>query len=182
MLRLLLPLCLTALLLPAQVKRTEVVKATTPADDAKGLDPAVPESVAISTQFERVVVIRVKNQASLLTAIERHVAEQKIRNAVILSGIGSAISTHYHMVTNRTFPSKNLYLENPSTSADVISMSGFVIDGKVHCHLTFADPDKAFGGHLEANTRVFTFAVLALGVLPDDQSVGLKRFDDKTWR
>ena len=182
MLRLLLPLCLTALLLTAQVKRTEVVKATTPADDAKGLDPAVPESVAISTQFERVVVIRVKNQASLLTAIERHVAEQKIRNAVILSGIGSAISTHYHMVTNRTFPSKNLYLENPNASADVISMSGFVIDGKVHCHLTFADPDKAFGGHLEANTRVFTFAVLALGVLPDQQPVGLKRFDDKTWR
>ena len=49
------------LLLPAQIKRTEVVKATTPADDSKGLDPAVPESVAISTQFERVVLIRVKN-------------------------------------------------------------------------------------------------------------------------
>jgi hypothetical protein len=108
-LRLLLPLCLTALLLTAQVKRTEVVKATTPADDAKGLDSRRPRIRRHSTQFERVVVIRVKNQASLLTAIERHVAEQKIRNAVILSGIGSAISTHYHMVTNRTFPSKNLY-------------------------------------------------------------------------
>ena len=137
------------------MKRTGVIKATTPEEDAKGLDPKVPELVAISTQFERVVVIRVKNHASLLAAIERHVAKQKIRNAVILSGVGSAIATHYHMVTNRSFPSKNL---------------------------TFADPAKAFGGHLEANTRVFTFAVLALGVLPDDQSLGLKRFDDKTWR
>ena len=77
-----------ALLLPAQVKRTDVIRATTPADDAKALDPAVPDSVAISTHFERVVVIRVKNQAGLLAAIEKHVAEQKIRNAVILSGVG----------------------------------------------------------------------------------------------
>ena len=169
-------------LLPAQVKRTDVIRATTPADDAKALDPAVPDSVAISTHFERVVVIRVKNQAGLLAAIEKHVAEQKIRSAVILSGVGSALSTHYHMVTNRSFPSKNTYLEDPSTSADIISMSGFVIDGKVHCHLTFADTGKAFGGHLEANTRVFTFAVLALGVLPDGETLGMKRFDDKTWR
>ena len=171
-----------ALLLPAQVKRTDVIRSTTPAEDAKGLDSAVPDSVAISTRFERVVVIRVKNQAGLLAAIEKHVAEQKIRSAVILSGVGSALSTHYHMVTNRSFPSKNTYLEDPSTSADIISMSGFVIDGKVHCHLTFADTGKAFGGHLEANTRVFTFAVLALGVLPDDETLGMKRFDDKTWR
>jgi len=86
------------------------------------------------------------------------------------------------MVTNRSFPSKNTYLEDPSTSADIISMSGFVIDGTVHCHLTFADTGKALGGHLEANTRVFTFAILALGVLPDNETLGMKRFDDKTWR
>jgi predicted DNA-binding protein with PD1-like motif len=175
-------LFLSLSLLSAQVKRTEVTKATTPADDAKGLDPAVPESVAVSTQFERIVVIRVKNQGDLLAAIEHHVKEQKIRNAVVLSGVGSVISTHYHMVSNRTFPSKNVYLENPETTADIISMNGFVFDGKVHCHLTFADSGKAYGGHLEARNKVFTFAIVALGVLPDDQTLGLKRFDDKTWR
>lgn len=169
-----------ASLCEGQVKKTEVVKATTPEQDAKGLSAEVPESVALSTRFERVVIIRVKNQAGLLDAIERHVKEQKIENAVILSGVGSALSTHFHTVSNRSFPSKNVYQEDPTASADIISMNGFVLSGRVHAHLTFADTGKAFGGHLEANTRVFTFAVLALGVLPDD--IGLKRFDDKTWR
>lgn len=161
-------------------KKTEVVKPTTPADDAKGLSPDVPDSVALSTKFERVVVLRFRHQADLLAGIEKHVREQKIVNAVILSGIGSVISTHYHVVSNRSFPSKNLFIEDPEKSADIVNVSGLVLGGRVHAHLTFADGDKSFGGHLEPRTRVFTFAILTIGVLPDDAL--LTRFDDKTWR
>ena len=163
-----------------QVKRTEVVKATTPAEDAKGLSSDVPESVALSTKFERVVIVRFKNQADLLAGLEKHVWEQKIQNAVILNGIGSALAAHYHVVSNREFPSKNLFQENPQLSADIVNVSGFVIKGKIHAHITFADPEKAFGGHLEPRTRVFTFAVVTLGVLPD--AIDMGRFDDKNWR
>jgi predicted DNA-binding protein with PD1-like motif len=59
-------------------------------------------------------------------------------------------------------------------------MNGYVVDGRVHAHITLANPDKAFGGHLEAGTEVFTFAVVTLGVLAD--GVDLKRVDDKTYR
>jgi predicted DNA-binding protein with PD1-like motif len=180
--RLAIPLLLAAAALPAagQVKKTEVVKATTPADDAKGLSPDVPDSVALSTRIERVVLIRFRYQADLLAGIEKHVKEQKIKNAVILSGVGSALSTHYHGVSNRGFPSKNLYQENPTDSADIVNINGLVLNGKVHAHITFAGEDKAFGGHLEARTRVFTFAIVTLGVLPD--GIDISRFDDKTWR
>ena len=175
---------LLALLLLApvysQVTRKEVVKATTPADDAKGLSPDVPDSFAVSSQIERVVLIRFKNQADLLAGLEKQIRDQKIQNAVILSGAGSVLSTHYHVVSNRTFPSKNVYVENPKASADVANVSGYVLKGKIHAHLTFADPDKAYGGHLEPGTKVFTFAIITLGVLPD--SLDLSRFDDKTFR
>ena len=67
-------------------------------------------------------------------------------------------------MTNRTFPSKNTYVKNPTAAADVISMNGYVIRGKVHAHMTMATPDKAFGGHLESGTTVFTFAIVTLGV------------------
>jgi predicted DNA-binding protein with PD1-like motif len=163
-----------------QVRKTEVVKPTTPDDDAKGLSPEVPESVAVSAKFERVVILRFKHQADLLAGLERHVKEQKIRNAVILSGIGSVISAHYHVVSNRSFPSKNMFVENPEASADITGMNGYVLNGKVHAHITFSDADRAFGGHLEPRTRVFTFAIVTLGVLPDH--LDLTRFDDKTWR
>jgi predicted DNA-binding protein with PD1-like motif len=67
-------------------------------------------------------------------------------------------------------------VKNPSAPADIISMSGMVMDGRVHPHITLANADKAFGGHLEPGTNVFTFAVITLGVL--DDKVDLSRVDD----
>ena len=84
------------------------------------------------------------------------------------------------MVSNRTFPSKNIFIKDPVASADITGLNGYVIDGRVHAHLTLADRDKAFGGHLEPETTVFTFAIVTLGVLGD--GVDLSRVDDKTHR
>ena len=50
----------------------------------------------------------------------------------------------------------------------------------MHPHITLATPDKAFGGHLEPGTIVFTFAVVTIGVLQD--SADLSHLDDKSYR
>jgi len=50
------------------------------------------------------------------------------------------------------------------------------MNGRVHPHITLATADRAFGGHLEPDTTVFTFAVVTLGVL--DDSLDLSRLDD----
>lgn len=55
-----------------------------------------------------------------------------------------------------------------------------MIDGRVHAYVTFSDADKAFGGHLEPGTSVFTFAVVTVGVLKN--GVDFSRIDDKTYR
>ena len=164
----------------AQPTRTEQTNATTPAEDSKANSDTVPDVYAIPGQFERVVVLRFKNQADLLAGLERMVKEQKIRNGVILSGIGSVRSYQYHTVSNSTFPSKNTFVKNPAGPADIVSMNGYVIDGRVHAHVTFADPDKAFGGHLEPGTSVFTFAVVTVGVFKD--GIDLNRVVDKNYR
>lgn len=171
---------LAAPVLPAAETRTEVVRATTPAEDAKPNSPAVPDVYAIDGKFDRVVILRFKHQADLLAGLEQMVRERKIRNAVILAAAGSVGSYHYHTVSNRAFPSKNIYVKNPQASADIIGMNGYVIDGRLHPHITFSTPEHAFGGHLEAGTGVFTFAVVTLGVLAD--GVDLQRVDDKTYR
>jgi predicted DNA-binding protein with PD1-like motif len=160
--------------------RTEVVRATTPALDATPNNDAVPDVYAIEGKFERVVILRFKHQADLLAGLERMLKEKNIRNAVILSAIGSVRSYHIHVVSNRTFPSKNLFIKNAEASADIIGMSGYVIDGQLHPHITLANGEHSFGGHLESGTEVFTFAAVTLGVLAD--GVDLKRLDDKTYR
>jgi uncharacterized protein len=162
----------------AEKSKTEVTRPTTPELDAKANSAEVPEVQAVSGQFERIVVLRFKFQADLLAGIEKMVKEQKIRNAVFLSGIGSLRNYHVHGVSNRTFPSKNVYVKDTTAPSDIVAINGYVIDGKVHAHMTLTDDEKAFGGHMEPGNNVFTFAVVTLGVFTGD----LTRFDDKTYR
>jgi len=164
----------------AQETRREITNATTPAEDAKPNSDKVPDAYAIASQFQRVLIFRFKYQADLLAGMEKMVKENKVRNAVILSGAGSVRGYQVHQVSNRTMPSKNMIEKDPTAPADLIGMNGYVINGKVHAHMTLANPDKAFGGHLEPGTEVFTFAIVTVGVLPDN--LDLSKLDDKTWR
>jgi uncharacterized protein len=164
----------------AQVTKTEVVRPTTPEDDAKPNSDKVPDVFAIPGQFERVLVLRFKHQAELLAGLENMVKQHKIKNGVILSGVGSVRNYHVHSVHNRTFPSLNVYIKDPTSPADIIGMNGYVLNGRVHAHMTLANDEKAFGGHLEPGTNVFTFAVVTIGVMSD--SLDFSRLDDKTLR
>ena len=73
-----------------------------------------------------------------------------------------------------------MFVKDPTAPADLISMNGYIINGTIHAHMTLANPEKAFGGHLEPGTNVFTFAIVTIGVLNDE--VDLSRVDDKTYR
>ena len=177
----LLLILVLALALAAQESRREITNAApNPADDAKGLSEKVPDVYAIRTQFDRVVVLRFKFDTDLLAGLQKMVKQEKISNAIILSGMGSVRGYQVHQVSNRGFPSKNVFVKNPTEPADILGMSGFIANGIVHPHITLATPDKAFGGHLEPGTSVFTFAVVTLGVLQD--GADLSHLDDKSYR
>ena len=163
-----------------QITQTVVTKATTPEQDSKPNSGQVPNGIAIEGEFERVVVLRFKYKADLLAAFEQMVKERGIRNAVILAGIGSVRNYHIHAVSNRVFPSENIFTKDPTKPADIVSMNGYVIDGRIHAHMTLTDENHAFGGHLEPGTNVFTFAIVTLGVFKD--GIDLSRVDDKTYR
>src|SRR5947207_8828343 len=83
----------------AQSTRAEMTNATTPAEDSKTSSSAVPDVYALSGQFDRVLVLRFKYQTDLLAGLERMVKEQRIRNGVILAGIGSVCGYHIHTVS-----------------------------------------------------------------------------------
>ncbi len=171
----------SCLALPAQETRWEVSHATgNPAVDSKPNSPDVPDVIAVSSHLERIVVLRFKYDTDLLAGLEKMIAQEKIKNAVILGAVGSVRGYQLHMVANRDMPSRILFIKNPTAPADIIGMSGIVMNGRAHPHITLATPGKAVGGHLEPDTIVFTFAVVTLGVL--DDSIDMSRFDDSSYR
>ena len=178
--RALLSLAITLALNAQQIRHEIVNAAPTPDGDTKPNSDRVPDVYAISGKFDRVLILRFMFDTDLLAGIEKMVKQEKIRNGVILAGAGSVRGYQVHQVSNRTFPSKNTIVKDPTAPADLIGMNGYIIDGKIHAHMTLANPDKAFGGHLEPGTAVFTFAIVTVGVLND--AVDLKGIDDKTYR
>jgi predicted DNA-binding protein with PD1-like motif len=166
--------------LVAQASYKTVVKPTSPEEDAKPNSDTVPEVIPIDCEFDKVVILRYKYKSDLLKGLEESVADKGIQNAVILSGIGSVRNYHIHSVSNNTFPSENIYIKDEDAPADLASINGYVIDGRVHAHVTLTNEKGAFGGHLEYGTSVFTFAIVTLGIL--NEGVDLSWVDDKTYR
>ena len=174
-----LAVMMTGLLSAQETHKTIVNPSANPADDAKENSNAVPVVFAITGHFDRIVVLRFKYKTDLLAGMEKMVKQEHIQNGVILSGVGSMRGYHVHQVSNRTMPSQNTFEENPLQPADLVTMNGYVINGRIHAHITLGTPDRAIAGHLEPGNEVFTFAIVTIGVMNDTD---LGKVDDKTYR
>jgi predicted DNA-binding protein with PD1-like motif len=173
-----LALFLLASLLPASA---QIVTHPATKEDARPNDPKVPDSYVLNAKFDRILVLRAKNKTDLLTEMEKQVKAQNIKNAVILSGIGSLRGWSVHNVASRDYPVADMFTKNPNQPVDLIAMQGYINNGVIHAHVIMAAGDKAattISGHLEKGSEVLTFAVVTLGVLNTD----LGRVDDATYR
>ena len=66
-----------------------------------------------------------------------------------------------HRVTSPGFPIAEAYetLEGPY---EVVSLSGLLVDGELHAHITVADTEHAAGGHLHSGSRVLYLAEVVM--------------------
>ena len=172
-------LFITAALSAQTVHWTATNHSPNPTDDTKPNSSAVPDAYALSGHFDRIVVIRIKNGADLLKGMMKVVQEQKIQNGVILAGIGSLRGYEVHQISNRNLPTQDTFEKDPMQPADLVSMNGYIIDGRIHAHVTLGTPDHVIAGHLEENTEVYTYAMVTVGVMSD---TNLARIDDKSYR
>ena len=162
----------------AQTQLSEDIKGIITESDQPNND-AVPGTIITSGDFERIIIIRLKHNTDVLTGLQEAVKQEQIKNVVIISGIGSLTSYHLHAVSNTTFPSQNVYYKEKKP-VDLVSVSGYIFDGRVHAHISVSDQEGAIGGHLEPGNLVFTFTIITVGILTAEMEV--TRFDDKTWR
>jgi uncharacterized protein len=171
---------LLTFLVSAAAQQTRVVTSHSPGD-AKPNDPKVPDVYAVDAgKFDRVLIFRFKYQTDLLAGLEQMVKQNHIQNGVILAAAGSVTGFQVHQVVNGTFPSQIRFEQIKDAPADLISMNGYIMNGRLHPHITLATPQMAFGGHLEPGTKVFTFAIVTVGVLSD--GLDLSKLDDKDYR
>ncbi|MDH7568988.1 MAG: DNA-binding protein [Armatimonadota bacterium] len=119
----------------------------------------------------RLVVVRMDYGEDVLECIEGAASQNGIRDGLILAGAGSLCRYHLHVVRSTNMPPGNAFVEGEGPF-DILTVTGMVLDGRVHAHITFADAQKAMGGHLERGCRVLTFAVVVLAETPGARLAG----------
>jgi predicted DNA-binding protein with PD1-like motif len=124
-------------------------------------------------RFGRTWVLRFDPGTDLLEGLRNAASELGVQQGVFLSGIGSLTSYHVHVVSSTDLPPTNAFMKGEGPY-DILAVTGHVMGGRVHAHLTFSDEEKAMGGHLEPGSHVLTFAIVTLAELLD---ADLSRFD-----
>jgi predicted DNA-binding protein with PD1-like motif len=128
--------------------------------------------------IQRIVMVRINPGDDILLGLRQAVAEQKLKNAAILTGFGSVRRSHFHVVMSNNLPPAESYPKSEQP-LDIVVMGGMIIDGRVHAHIDFSDERNGFGGHLEEGCLALTFTVVALADLGDVNVSGWDTFQDE---
>jgi uncharacterized protein len=127
-----------------------------------------------SFDASRFVAVRLDPGEDVLLSLRAAVKEQGIRDAAILSGVGSLDRYHFHVVQTTNMPPGNSFVQGEGPF-DILTVTGLVVDGEVHAHITFSNTELAMGGHLEEGCRVLTFAVVVMAEAIDVDLAGWDR-------
>jgi predicted DNA-binding protein with PD1-like motif len=131
--------------------------------------------------FEKVIVFRIGPGEDILAAMQSRVDALGIHNAVILTGIGSARKYRFHVVASRGVPCTEAFPEG-SEPLDITALTGYIMGGRIHAHITFSNQHVCFGGHLEPGSESLTFVIITLGLLPSELDVtGLDRLEPRSF-
>jgi predicted DNA-binding protein with PD1-like motif len=138
----------------------------------------VPDVYTQTTQFERIEIVRMRSGTDLLKGLNIAIEEKDIKNAIILAGIGSVSAYHYHVVSDSNLPPAEEYPKS-RTPMDLTTIQGYILNGRVHAHMTLSDENSMVGGHVEPGTKALTFFIVTLGVLPE--TLDIENFDNYTF-
>ena len=111
--------------------------------------------------FGRIIVLNLERGEKLLASIRESLAEEGIKNAVVLSAIGSLQKVHFHRVSGMD-PSpvdEFVVIEKPM---ELASLQGVVVDGEPHFHMVTSDLEQTYTGHLEEDTTVLYLVEISL--------------------
>ena len=129
-----------------------------------------------SQEFGRIFILRLDPKDYVLESITELVKKEEIRDAVVVSAIGTLDECRLHMVTTTDYPVVEHFSNWHNTPLELASIDGLIADGKPHLHAVVSDKEKAYAGHLESGCRVLYLAEIIIAEL---KSSGLTRMYNK---
>ena len=123
----------------------------------------------------RTFVLRLDQGDYILESIEGLIQEEGIKDAVVVSGMGTLDQCTLHMVMTTGYPTVQHFEHWKDKPLELASIDGIIADGKPHLHAVVSDSKKAYAGHLENGCRTLYLAEI---VIVEMKSMNLTRIPD----
>ena len=125
----------------------------------------------VSKGFGRIVILSFDRGEKLREGIRDKLKELGIRNAVLVSAIGTLEKARFHRIKHtQKLPADEIFeIDGP---IELASVDGIVADGEPHFHTVFQDLQRAYAAHLEDGSIVCYLAEI---VLAEIEGVSLTR-------
>ena len=108
------------------------------------------------------VVVGLGPGEMLLESIRRALADSRVENGVVVSGIGTLKNLRMHYITHTDFPPDD-EIVNIERPLELLSVSGVIADGEPHLHVVVScGREEVYAGHLEPGSEVAYLAEIAV--------------------
>jgi predicted DNA-binding protein with PD1-like motif len=104
--------------------------------------------------ISRVHILRIDPGEDILSSVKNFLGETKIRQAIVLGGYGTLAAHCLHWVTHNRIPTENV-IASAEGGIEILGMSGLVVDGEPHIHVTLSTQQGAYGGHMEEGCKAY---------------------------
>ena len=104
--------------------------------------------------ISRVHILRIDPGEDILSSVKYFLGETKIRQAIVLGGYGTLAAHCLHWVTHNRIPTENV-IASAEGGIEILGMSGLVVDGEPHIHVTLSTRQGAYGGHMEEGCKAY---------------------------
>lgn len=124
--------------------------------------------VSCGKSIGRIVVMNCERGDNLMEMLRKVLDEHDIENAVILSGVATFETIHYHYVANCNLIPQEHHVRETG-AFEVSNISGCILHKEPHIHFTAHDLNqgKSVAAHLEPETTVLYVAELVLAEILD---------------
>ena len=123
-------------------------------------------------EIGRTFVLRLDPGDFVLESIKELIKKENIKDAVVVSGIGTLDYCVLHMVMTTGYPPVEHFERWNDKPLELASIDGYIADGTPHLHTVISDHQKAYAGHLEEGCRTLYLAEI---VIMEVKDLGLTR-------
>ncbi|MBP2649916.1 MAG: hypothetical protein H6Q74_741 [Firmicutes bacterium] len=116
----------------------------------------------ISNRLGRTIILKLHEGDLVLESIKTLCEKEKIKTAVVTSGIGTLDQGRVHRISTIGNPPVQVTDTMDQTPLEVASISGIIANGDLHIHTVFGAPGQTWAGHLMEQCRTLFFGEIVI--------------------